>query len=74
MSGILYIEAASVEATTGQMLVTFKSGGEDFRFHLPANVALLFRQRVMEDGWQVCCAPDASALPFRPTRKTGGRK
>ena len=49
-SGILYIEAASVEATSGQMLVTFKSGGEDFRFHLPAHVALKFRHKIMTDG------------------------
>jgi hypothetical protein len=40
MSGVLYVEAATVEATTGRMLVTFRSGGDDFRFHLPANVAL----------------------------------
>lgn len=73
MSGVLYIEAASVEATSGQMLVTFKSGGEDFRFHLPANVALKFRQKVMTDGWQVCCAPDAEVVSIRAARRKGGK-
>lgn len=74
MVGILYIEAASVEATTGQMLVTFKSGGEDFRFHLPPNVAIRFRDNVMKDGWQVLCAPDAEVVQFKPKRRTGGRQ
>ena len=72
MSGVLYIEAASVEATSGQMLVTFTSGGEDFRFHLPAHVALKFRQKIMADGWQVCCAPDAEVVPIKPPRRKGG--
>ena len=69
MTGILYIDEASVQATTGHMLVKFKSGGDEFRFHLPASVALLFRQRVMADAWQVCCAPDAEVVPFRSKRK-----
>jgi hypothetical protein len=73
MSGVLYIEAASVEATSGQMLVTFTSGGEDFRFHLPAHVALKFRQKIMTNGWQVCCSPDAEVVPIRPTHRKGGR-
>ena len=69
MSGILYIDGASVEATSGQMLVTFTSGGEDFRFHLPGHVALKFRHKVMADGWQVCCIPDAEVVPIRPSRR-----
>lgn len=71
MSGILYVERATVEATTGHMLVTFESGGEAFRFHLPAHVALTFRHTVMKDAWQVCCAPDAEVVPLRRKR---GRK
>jgi hypothetical protein len=73
MSGVLYIEAASVEATSGQMLVTFTSGGEDFRFHLPPHVAIKFRQKIIADGWQVCCAPDAEVVPIRPARRKGGK-
>jgi hypothetical protein len=68
MSGVLYVEAAAVEATTGRMLVTFSSGGEHFRFHLPANVALRFRDSVMRDAWQVCCAPDADVVKLSPKR------
>ena len=30
MNGVLYIERAEVEATTGHMLVTFSSGGDAF--------------------------------------------
>jgi len=73
MSGVLYIEAASVEATSGQMLVTFTSGGEDFRFHLPAHIALKFRHKVMTDAWQVCCSPNAAVVPIKPTRRKGGK-
>ena len=43
MTGILFVEGAAVEAASGRMLVTFTSGGEDFRFHLPANLAIRFR-------------------------------
>lgn len=67
---IAYVESASVEATTGHMLVTFWSGGEAFKFHLPAHLALIFRDRVMKDAWQVCCVPDAELIPFKkPKRK-----
>ena len=71
MNGILYIDETAVEATTGHMLVTFKSGGDAFCFHLPAHVALRFRQSVMQDAWQVCCAPDAEVIELKrkPTRK-----
>lgn len=69
MNGVLYIERAEVEATTGHMLVTFKSGGDSFRFHLPAHVALTFRQSVMQNAWQVCCAPDAEVVKFKSKRK-----
>ena len=69
MTGILYIEAAAVEATSGRMLLTLTSGGEAFRFHLPANVAIRFRQTIMEDGWQVLCAPNAEVVPFRRKRR-----
>jgi hypothetical protein len=68
MSGILYIDETAVEATTGHMLVTFKSGGDAFRFHLPAHVALSFRQSVMQDAWQVCCAPDAEVIELQRKR------
>ncbi len=68
MSGIIYVEAAAVEATTGHMLVTFKSGGDAFRFHLPAHLALRFRHAVMKDAWQVCCAPDAAVIELKPKR------
>jgi hypothetical protein len=71
MTGVLYIEEATVEATSGQMLITFKSGGDSFRFHLPPHVALKFRQTIMTDGWQVLCAPDAEVVPLRPTSKKG---
>lgn len=68
MNGILYIDETAVEASTGHMLVTFKSGGDAFRFHLPAHVALRFRQSVMQDAWQVCCAPDAEVIELKRTR------
>lgn len=68
MNGIVFVEATAVEATTGQMLVTFKSGGDAFRFHLPAHVALRFRQSVMRDAWQVCCAPDAEVIELKQKR------
>jgi hypothetical protein len=68
MSGILHIDEAMVEATTGHMLVTFMSGGEAFRFHLPGHVALRFRQSVMRDAWQVCCVPN-DPLKFKSKRK-----
>lgn len=71
MNGILYIDEATADATTGHMLVTFKSGGESFRFHLPGNVALKFRRTIVQDTWQVCCAPDAEVVPLHPTRKKG---
>ena len=66
MSGILYVEEAEVSATTGHMLVTFKSGGDSFRFHLPAHEALKFRHAVMRDSWQICCAPDAEVVTLKP--------
>jgi hypothetical protein len=69
MSGVLYVEGATVEATTGQMLVTFNSGGDSFQFHLPAHVALEFRHKVMRDAWQVCCVPE-EPIPFKPKRRT----
>ena len=64
MTGILFVEGAAVEATSGQMLLTFTSGGEDFRFHLPANLAIRFREKILADGWQVLCAPNAEVVPF----------
>lgn len=66
MSGITIVDGARLEATTGHMFVTFESGGDLFRFHLPAHVALRFRQAVMRDTWQVCCAPDAEVVPIQP--------
>jgi hypothetical protein len=74
MAGILFVEDATVEATTGQMLLTFTSGGEDFRFHLPAHIAIRFRQKVMADGWQVVCAPSAEVVTFKRKRVKGGQK
>ena len=69
MNGVLYIDRADVEATTGHMLVTFKSGGDAFRFHLPGHVALMFRQTIMRDAWQVCCAPDAEVVKLKTKRR-----
>nr|WP_295672188.1 hypothetical protein [Sphingomonas sp.] len=66
MSSVIYVEETAVEATTGHMLLTFKSGGDALRFHLPAHVALRFRQAVMQDAWQVCCAPDAAVVKLQP--------
>jgi hypothetical protein len=66
VTGVLYVEGAAVEATTGHMLVTFTSGGDAFRFHLPAHVALTFRHVVMRDAWQVCRAPDAEVVKLKP--------
>jgi hypothetical protein len=74
MSGVLYTEAAAINATSGHMLVTLTSGGEDFRFHLPAHVALKFRQRIMTDGWQVCCAPDAETVSLAARRSRNRRE
>jgi hypothetical protein len=65
VSGVLYIVETAVEATTGHMPVTFKSGGDNFRFHLPAHVALRFRQAVRRDAWRVCCPPDADVVALK---------
>jgi hypothetical protein len=65
--GIIYVEGATVEATTGHMLVTLDSGGDVFQFHLPRNVALKFRDKIMRDAWQVCCVPE-EPIPFKPRR------
>ena len=54
------------------MLITFTSGGEDVRFHLSAHVALRFRQKILADGWQVLCAPNAEVVPFNRKRQKGG--
>ena len=62
--GILYIEEATVEATSGQMLLTLTSGGDAFRFHLPPSVAVPFRENIMRNGWAVLCAPDAEVTPL----------
>ena len=74
MAGILFIEGAAVEATSGQMLLTLTSGGEAFRFHLPAHIAIKFRQTILADGWQVLCAPNAEVIPFKRKRQKGGQK
>ena len=67
MSGIVYVDGAKAEATTGRMLITFHSGGERFRFHLPAPVALMFRQAIIRDALQVCCVPNADVVQLKPT-------
>lgn len=67
--GIIYVEEATAQATTGHMVLTFKSGGDTFRFHIPAHEALEFRQVIMRDTWQVCCAPDADVVKFKPKRQ-----
>jgi hypothetical protein len=72
MNGVLHIDQAEVEATTGHMLVTFKSGGDAFRFHLPGHIALRFRQHVMRDAWQVCCAPDAEVVKLKTKSRRKG--
>jgi hypothetical protein len=56
------------------MLVAFESGGDAFRFHVPAHVALLFRHRIMADGWQVCCAPDAEVVSLAARRARARRE
>jgi len=71
MAGVILTDAAKVEATSGKMVITFSSGGDDFRFHLPPHVALGFRDTVMRDGWQVCCAPNAEVVRLK--RKGGGK-
>lgn len=66
---IAYVDAFEVEATSGRMLVTFKSGNDELRFHIPAHLALRFRHRVIEDAWQVCCAPNAEVVKFKRKAK-----
>jgi hypothetical protein len=66
--GIIHADGATAEATTGHMLITFTSGGEAFRFHLPGSVALRFRNSIMRDAWQVCCVPN-DPIPFKPKRR-----
>ena len=72
LAGILFAEDSAVEATSGQMLITLTSGGENFRFHLPAHIALRFRQKIMTDGWQVLCAPNPEVVPFKRKGQKGG--
>lgn len=73
MSGILFVEATAIEANSGHMLLTFTSGGDSFRFHLPAHVALHFRHKIMTDGWQVCCAPNAETVSLAARRAKARR-
>lgn len=73
MNGITFVEKAAVEATSGQMLITFTSGGDAFRFHLSPHVALAFRTLMLRDGWQIVCAPDAEVVKFKKRGKKGGR-
>lgn len=73
MAGILYTEAAAIDANSGRMLVTFTSAGEDFRFHLPAYIALLLRERILRNGWQVCCAPNAQTVSLSARRAQAKR-
>ncbi|WP_448658295.1 hypothetical protein ACPVPU_12600 [Sphingomonas sp. CJ99] len=73
MTGIIYTEAADIDATTGRMLVTFTSGGTEYRFHIPADVALRFRHQIMTDGWRVCCAPDADVVSLAARRAKARR-
>jgi hypothetical protein len=68
MNGVLFVEDAKVEATTSRMLVTFTSGGDQFRFHIPAHTALKFRERIMRETWQVCCAPNADVVKLKPKK------
>lgn len=68
MAGIIHVDAATVEATSGHMLITLESGGDQFRFHLSAHVALRLREVIMRDGWQVCCAPDAEIVSLAARR------
>jgi hypothetical protein len=74
MNGVIYVENAKVEATTGRMLVTFTSGGDQFRFHIPAHVALMLREAIMRDAWQVCCAPDADVVHLKPVRRRKAKR
>ena len=74
MSGIVYVDEAKAEATTGRMLITFHSGGELFRFHLPAHVSLMYRQAIIRDAWQVCCAPNADVVQLMPEQMKKSRQ
>ncbi len=68
MSGVLYVDETAVEPTTGHILLSFKSGGNAIRFHIPAHVTLQFRQAVMQGAWQVCCAPDSEVIELKRKR------
>lgn len=74
MAGIIYADTATIEATSGHMQVTFSSGGDQFRFHLPAHVAINLREKVMRDGWQVLCAPDAEVVALSARRARARRE
>lgn len=58
MSGIIYVEQTSIEAATDHMLLTFSSGGDEFRFRLSRHLALRFRLEVQRESWPVEAAPD----------------
>lgn len=73
MAGIIHVDGAAVEATSGQMLLTLQSGGDDFRFHIPPHIALELRQRIMRDGWQVLCVPDADVVALHARKARGKR-
>ena len=74
MNGVLFVEGASVAANSGHMLVTFTSGGDDFRFYLPAHVGMKLRETIMRDGWQVLCAPDAETVALDAQRERAKRE
>lgn len=69
MAGLVLVEGFTVEATSGRMLVTFQSGGDAFRFHLPPHLGLQFRDKVMRDAWQIVCAPSGEVTKLRSGRQ-----
>ncbi len=73
MNGIVFVESATTKATAGHMLLTFKSGGDAFRFHLPAHLALVFAHAMVRDACQNCGAPGADIIKFSPKNKRKSR-
>lgn len=74
MAGIIHVDGTTVEATSGQMLVTFESGGEAFRFILPKDVGVGFRTKLLVDAWQVLCFPDAEVVSLAARRARARRE
>lgn len=74
MAGVIHVDGATVEASSGHMLVTFESGGDAFRFMLPKDVGVSFRTKLMLDAWQVLCFPDAEVVSLAARRARARRE